>query len=82
MLVTDGGISRLANNSQYLKALSPMLVTDGDIVTCFNKLQFSNVPSPISVTDDGITTVVTSSLLNALPVVEATPVGNVYVVMF
>jgi hypothetical protein len=34
------------------------------------------------VTDDGIITVVTQSLLNAFSVVEVTPPGKVYVVMF
>ena len=34
MLVTDDGISRLANELQFLKAWSPRLVTDDGTVTC------------------------------------------------
>jgi len=38
MLVTDGGISRLANELHPLNAASPMLATDDGIVTLANEL--------------------------------------------
>lgn len=54
MLVTDGEISRLANELHPLNAASPMLVTDDGIVTLANELQHKKALSPMLVTDDGI----------------------------
>ena len=58
MLVTDDGISRLANELHLAKAWSPMLVTDDGIIRLANKQHPEKAPSPMLVTDDGTVTLI------------------------
>jgi len=53
MLVTDDGISRLANELHPSKACSPMPSTDDGIATRTNALQPLNAPASMRVTEDG-----------------------------
>jgi len=54
MLVTDGGIVRLANELHPRKAPSPILVTDGGILRLTNEVHPQKALPPMLVTDDGI----------------------------
>ena len=54
MLVTDDGVSRLANALQSAEAFDPMLVTEDGISRLANELHSAKAQASMVVTDDGI----------------------------
>ena len=59
MLVTDDGMSRLANELHPQKAPPPILVTDDGIARLANEMHPPKAQPPMLVTDDGMVTCVT-----------------------
>ena len=78
-MVTDGGISRLANELQFLKAPFPILVTDDGIVRFANELHPSKARFPMLVAVSGKTMLV--NLLQFWKMLSASLVSRVGMLM-